>query len=748
MPFRIVPRAARAALLAALAALTSGAAALALPAALLAQGWIAPPFCPGGPSGRCPVVTPTVERTSSRITATLDDKVVKYEVRETFVNRGGALGEADYYFPLPTGAAFQDLQLSIGGKLVSGETMDADKARHIYEEIVRRNRDPALVEWMGHGLLHTRIFPIAPGEVKTVVVRFQAVAQREGDALRVDYVRGNAAVARRNASDEQLDGFTLSYPTRDGFGTAYSPTHQVVSRESGGRRTIELLGGSRAVTVLVPVHRGTRAAISMLPYATGGEDGFALITLSPPDVRARSVARDVTFVLDVSGSMQGTKMNQAREAGKALLATLSPQDRFRIIDFSSDVHTFRDTFVVAGRRELDEANRYLESLQANGGTNIMGALREALDCPPARDHLPLGLFVTDGMPTVGGTSAEAIRAEAARLRKDARVFTFGLGADVNLSLLEQLAIQGHGTAQFVRPEESVERAVSLVASRLTSPRVTDVRVTASGVRLSRLLPSDASDIFNGQDLVLLARYSGSGRGTLRFTGRTDDGPVSWTTEVNFPDRARENPFVARLWATQRVGFLIAENRRGTVNAEVRDEIKSLGEKYGIPTPYTSYLVQEPPMALGMSQNGGAVGGVPAAAAAAGAGFRGAASELRRSFESAKSASAQRSATSLSAADAAADVGASTTVKRIGSRTLVLKDSVWTDSRWSSTAKPIQIRAYSAAYFDLLAQIADLPGLAAAGDRVKISGRAVQIEFGTTGRDTLTAAELASIVRDW
>lgn len=721
------------------------AASLTAPVALRGQGWIAPPFCP---TGRCPIVTPAVERTSSRIRATLNDKVIEYEVRETFVNRGALLGEADYYFPLPTGASFQDLQLSIGGKLVFGETMDADKARHIYEETVRRNRDPALVEWMGHGLLHMRIFPIAPGEVKTVVVRFQAVAQREGDALRVDYVRGTAATAPRKRNEEPLDDFVLTYPTKDGFGTAYSPTHQVVARESNGQRTVELIGSSRAVTVLVPVRHGTGAAISMLPFATGGEDGFALITLSPPEVRARAVSRDVTFVLDISGSMQGAKMTQAREAGKALLATLSPKDRFRIIDFSSDVRTFRDSFVVAGRREVEEATRYLESLQANGGTNIMGALRAALDGPATTDRLPLVLFVTDGMATVGETSPEAIAAEAGRLRKNVRVFTFGLGADVNLSLLEQLAIEGRGTAQFVRPEESVERAVSLVASRLAAPRVTDVRVTASGVRLSRLLPGDATDIFAGQDLVLLARYAGRGRSTLRFTGRTDDGPVSWTADVDFPERARENPFVARLWATQRVGFLTAANRTSGASAEVRDEIKTLGEKYGIPTPYTSYLVQEPTFA---SPNMGTAKGAPQQSGGFGvAGGVAAAPSATRGFESARAASAQRSALSLSAADAASDVGASVTVKRVGARTLVRKDSVWTDSRWSgtSTSRTIQLRAYSAAYFDLLARIADLPALAAAGDRVRVAGRAVQIEFGPSGRDTLTAAELATIVRDW
>ncbi|HKR07699.1 MAG TPA: VIT domain-containing protein, partial [Gemmatimonadaceae bacterium] len=153
---------------------------------------VPPPCRPGQPCimRSCGITSPDVFRQSSDVRVDLADRVLRYEITETFVNRGGRVGEADFMFPLPKGAAFQDLKLSINGEMVSGETMSADRARQIYEEIVRRQRDPALLEWMGYGLLRARIFPIAPGEVKKVVVRFQTVAEREGDALRVDYFRG------------------------------------------------------------------------------------------------------------------------------------------------------------------------------------------------------------------------------------------------------------------------------------------------------------------------------------------------------------------------------------------------------------------------------------------------------------------------------------------------------------------------------------------------------------------------------
>src|SRR3954464_3655069 len=731
-----------------------------VPVVLSAQILDAPPRpwpCPTPPPCRegracvipaCGITTPEVVRQSSDVRVDLVDRVLRYEVTETFVNRGSRMGEADFMFPLPKGAAFQDLKLSINGEMVSGETMSADRARQIYEEIVRRQRDPALLEGMGYGLLRARIFPIAPGEAKKVVVRFQTVAPREGDALRVDYFRGQRT--NQVGMGQHLEGrtsFVLPYPNDPMYGTAYSPTHSLydegyasdvdvdnsadrsfASSYRGSVRRVEVRDARGEATLLIPIRRSSSAAISMLANAPGNEDGFALITLSPPAVRPRAVPRDVTFVLDVSGSMSGKKIEQARAAGKQILRTLSSADRFRLIDFSSDVRTFRDDFSVATGENIRAAERYLDDLEAQGSTNISGALEEALSSRVVSGRLPIILFVTDGQPTVGERDASVIAASVAKERGPRRLFTFGVGADLNVSLIEQLALGGRGTASFVRPDESGERPGGIVGSRPPSPLVTDVRVHADGVRLLKMHPSGPVDIFAGEDLVLLARYDGSGNATIRFDGQTTSGPVSWTTRAYFPERSRENPFVARLWATQRVGYLSAEKRKNGGSREIDDEIRDLGDRFGIPTEFSSYLVVEPGMnrrqvlgSNGVQLNSIAVRGAASARTPAPA------SAPAVQFEAAKAAAAQRSATSVSAADAAAGIRDDANVRRAGNVTLVLRDGVWTDVRYKKSGTILRVKPFSEAYFKLIEMLPDLREPFSVGERVIVAGRDMAIE---------------------
>ena len=753
---------------------------LAFPAALLAQGWIIPrhPDLPPVCVDKC-VASRLIplERMSSNVRATLADHVLRYEVEETFRNRGETVQEADYMYPLPAGAAFQELQLSINGELVSGEIMDAGRARSTYEEIVRRQRDPALVEWMGYGLLRARIFPINPGEEKRVLLRFQVIAPREGDAIRVDYQRGSGRTfVAAGAHDTKESSFTLRYP-KAGRCNAYSPTQDLQSRTSfGSQCTVDAGGEGAAVTILIPAPRSDRAAISVLANAPGSEDGFALITLTPPSARVATVPRDITFVLDVSGSMSGRKMEQARAAGKQLLGTLTRDDRFRMIDFSSDVRTFRDDFVDATPANLDAARKYLDELQANGGTNIDGALDRALS--KSRDvegdndeyargpahhiaaRLSLVLFVTDGEPTVGERDPAAIAAHAARLRGAQRVFTFGLGADVNAQLIEQLALEGHGTAQFVRPDEDVERAVGLVASRLTSPIASDLRVSVQCrgdggcVHLTHALPDGPVDLFAGQDLVLLTRYSGSGPARLSFEGHSAAGPVHWETNVDFPDRDRENAFVPRLWAMRRIGWLSAARRQNGASREVDDELRMLGERYGIPTELTSYLVQEPQIALNRQR-----GGVPSEVSM---GAPMPASALEAKFEAARKSTMQRDAQSVGAMDKivlkdlivtgggqlSANSVSPFRMRRGGAHLFSSRDGVWTDVAFKEGMKVVKIKAFTPAYFKVLEEIPELRESFVVGEKVLVTGKHVAVEVGSDGVEQLGDAELRSLREQW
>ncbi len=346
-------------------------------------------------------------------------------------------------------------------------------------------------------------------------------------------------------------------------------------------------------------------------------------------------------------------------------------------------------------------------------------------------------------------------------------------------MLEQLALQGRGTAQFVRPDESVERAVSVVAHRLTDPVITDVALHADGVRLTEMLPEEMVDLFAGQDLVLLARYQGSGPAHLRFTGRTAAGPISWTSDVTFPDRERANPFVARLWATQRIGFLEAARHKSGASPEIDTELRSLGERFGIPTELTSYLVREPALAMtpqpmdGMSRlRQDAAGAVPPAApkrdvlrletqivtgtatTASSANGASVSGSPTAAFAMAKAAAAERAATTLAAADSSATlaVGADGArpgaVQHAGDRTFVLRDSVWTDTRYHDGLRLVRVRAFSAAYFALLQAVPDLRSALAIGERVTVAGRQVAVEVTPDGAAQLSDSDVAAVQTAW
>jgi Ca-activated chloride channel family protein len=721
---------------------------------LSAQGRVIAP-CPAprpAPAERAVPCRPAVVRLASNTLVELDGRIARTTITETFENRGGPLGEADVFYPLPSGAAFEELRLEINGELVAGEVLDAASARETYERIVRAQRDPALVEWAGRGLLRARIFPFGAGERRTVVIRWRSLTPREGEALRVQASLAGADDPR----DESATGSVRIRWRDDALAAPWSPTHTVTSRTRGDGQEAELTGRPGDVVAYLPLRSATDAiGVSVLGHVDARGERHALVLVSPPRTTgARVLPRDVTLAIDVSGSMSGEKLTQAIAAGHALLSTLGPQDRLRLLAFADDVECLHETPVPVTSASRREAARWLDGLQARGGTNIGGALATAL--APARtatgrDRLPFVLLVTDGQPTVGLRAADILDS-AAVWRGNARVFTFGVGADVDASLTEQLALEGRGTAHFVRPDESVERAVALVAARLASPLLADLQVTVAGGTLTQVYTPLGTDLMAGQELILLARYRGNDRTRLEVSGVREGRRETLGASLTIrPDDAR-TAFVPRLWAVQRVAALDAARRRHGPSAVLDDEIRALGDRYGVPTPFTSYLVLEPgppagplpvrsaaPSGRGTRDRGPSAPTAPAAEAVA--------------FEAARASAAQRQAVTLAQADALLAAEKRPDTRVIAGRVYVWRDDRWRDRRFDTEpawqpAVTVRVRAYSEAWFALARALPALAEPFALGERLLVRGARVRIEITPEGRDTLDEATLRAVRSAW
>ena len=702
-----------------------------------AQGWI------DIERPRVAIRTPAaVVRVGSEVRTVIEGRVARVEVEERFQNQGGAIAEGSYLYPLPGEAVFQNFSLWMGDQELKGEMLNADQARGIYEEIVRRQKDPALLTLAGHGLVRAQVFPIQPGETRKVVLRYTQLLDRAGDALRVRYALGTRG--------GEAGSWQLSAADQDAYGAPYSPTHPLTVRRDGGRLELRVdprTGGD--IEILLPLRRGL-IGTSVLAHAPGGEDGYAMLLLSPAESEAGSVVpRDLAFVVDVSGSMSGTKLEQAKAAIRQALGTLHRGDRFRLVAFSSGITHFRDGWAPATPDVLREAAAFVDRLNADGGTNIAGALEAVLGTAVPEGRLPLVLFMTDGIPSVGESQPDRIAAMAASRIGRARVFTVGVGHDVNTYLLDRLAREGRGTAEYVPPEGDVEVAMGNLMGKLRRPALVNLRLVESPVTFRDLSPAQLPDLFYGEELVLFGRYRGQGSGVVVFEGERNGRRERFTAQAVFPATEDRNGFIARLWAARRIGDLNRQLRLEGSSEALIGEIRQLGLRHGILTEYTSYLVQEPGV-VAQRQDGqgplGAGNALPATAPSAQTGLR--------AFEAAKASGELSRATTLAAADQAADArlevlsGSSRDVRRAGGRVFNLVQGVWTDVGHSDSLRVLSIAPYSAAYFAVTRALPELAGSLGVGDELVIAGRKASLRIGGGGKATLSEAEVRAFVRDF
>jgi len=542
----------------------------------------------------------------------ITDQVATTTLELTLTNEGGTPQEAVVLLPVPNGASVRSLQYDGTGPEPNAELLPRDEARKIYESIVRSMRDPALVEFVGLSLIRTSAFPVPAGSSQKLRLSYEQVLTRDGGRVDYDVPRSEAF-----AADGVAWSLDADIRSKNPIATVYSSSHDIVTQRVADNHVRVKLsaspGADRGSLRLSYLDGSTTGAMSATVFAypstdiAGGKGGYFLLLAAPPASLADSrekVKREVVIVLDRSGSMRGEKMKQAREAAIQVVRGLAEGESFNIIDYSDSIASFAPAPVVKDATTAEKAEVYLAGLQANGGTNIHDALAEALRVPATRGTLPIVLFLTDGLPTVGERNEVRIREAAKAMNKEARrIFTFGVGFDVNSPLLSNLATTSRAASTFVLPNEDVEVKVSQVFRRLSGPVMTRpvFEVVGTEGRVREMQPAALGDVFEGDQVVVLGQYESETPVRVRVKGMLGSREVSFETVIDPALASPRNGFVPRLWATRKVAALVDEVRQagaeGASQSDARmkelvDEIVRLSTRYGVLTEYTAFLARE------------------------------------------------------------------------------------------------------------------------------------------------------------
>lgn len=545
----------------------------------------------------------------------IEDQVARTTMTITMRNPGGQQAEGSVLLPVPHGAILKSFRLEGAQGSFEAEILPREEARRIYNEIVSRLKDPAILEFAGFGALKSSVFPVPANGVARLRLEYEELLPV--DAGRIDYVLPRSESLETKAR-WSID---IDWSVKGGIATLYSPSHELTPERRGDSMRVETSGrinpGPFRLSVL---RRNNRQAVAtFLSHPNDkGDGGWFLCLVAPPeaDPNLPRLHREVTLVLDRSGSMAGEKLDQARAAALQVVEGLEPEDHFNLIIYNEAVSQFAEGAVPASRDNVLKARRFIQGIRVSGGTNIHGALKAAIAQPPVAGTLPIVLFLTDGLPTIGETSEKRIREDIrAENREQRRIFTFGVGLDVNTPLLSRLADDTRATASFVLPREKVELKVAQVFRRLSGPVLAKpelIPVDKGGqydsTRVDDVVPHQLPDFFADGQAIVTGRYLGTEPLHFRLSGH--DGNKQRLFFFPFHPAGQRDPFVPRLWATRKIAVLTEALRDlGADSAmhgltgdgidrndprikELVDEIVRLSTEHGILTEYTAFLARD------------------------------------------------------------------------------------------------------------------------------------------------------------
>ena len=546
-----------------------------------------------------------------QVDISIKDQVVTTKVKQIFENPTSRRFEGTFLFPVPKNAQVKKFSMEVNGELVEAELLDAKKARKIYEDIVRRCLDPALFEYADQGLFKVRIFPIEPHSTKEVRIEYTELLPMDNQVVRYSYPLNTTKYCRK-----PIENFSMKVEIEASEGkalkTVYSPSHEIeVSRKGKRRAVLGLETDKMAVDQDFLLYYSLKPAgdkpiaLDFLTYHEDKDDPGHFMLLVSPDVWDATddevLPKDVVFVFDSSGSMRGAKMEQAQAAVKYCVENLNPEDRFEVIRFSTEAEPVFEELTKATKANREKALKFIKSVRAIGGTAIQEALNMAVEtaAESAKEGRPSQIiFMTDGKPTLGATREEVILKSVEKAmgetEKDVRIFCFGIGTNINTHLLDLVTEKTRAVSQYVLPDEDIEEKVSRFYAKISDPILTDLKIKIDGADWVRnRYPNDLPDLFRGDQLVVLGRYqSDQAKGKITLTGHMKGEKKTFKYDVRLGSDDDENSFIAHLWATRRVGYLLDKVRLEGESEELKEEIAQLARKFGIVTPYTTFLIVE------------------------------------------------------------------------------------------------------------------------------------------------------------
>ncbi len=530
---------------------------------------------------------------SQDVKVSINDQVARTFIKQVFANDTDRNLAGTYLFPLPADTTFSSFSLHIDGKPVEGKILEAQAARQEYEEIVRRMVDPGLLEYADYKTVRARIFPIPAHGVKTVELEYTQLLKAENGMLKYNY----PLKAEGQTDHVEQTKLAIDISSKQGLRSVWSPSHQItLERNANNHAKVSLLEKDSLPDkdfLLCYSVSDKDLAANLLTHRNPQEDGYFLLTLAPPLHAKETISKDIIFIVDTSGSMQGEKIEETKRAIKGVLKALNANDRFAIVQFNTDVEYFNSHLLNATSENKQSADKYVDDLEARGGTNISYAMQTGchmLDEPSSRPAYVI--LMTDGQPTVGETN-EASILKGISSKRNLRIFDFGVGYDVNTRLLNKLAEEHHGTSQYVAPNENLEIAIADFYKKIASPFLTDIKIEYAGVQTKDTYPREVKDIFAGSQLMLLGKYKNPGKCVVHLTGKVNGIEKSYSFPLTFQSEETSNTYLPRLWAMRRIGYLTDMAHDNSNNREVIEEIVSLSKKYGIITEFTSFLVTDP-----------------------------------------------------------------------------------------------------------------------------------------------------------